>query len=429
MLRSRSAAGLLLAHLLLHASELLAQTTSDSTAAARARFQAGLAAAQEGDLVAALDAFESAYAIRPHYSVLYNIGRARAGLGKHQQAVLAFERYLEEGGARLEAARRDEVQALLRHSRAQLGALKLIVPRPDSTRAWLDGRELSRSDMLNGLLELSVGTHHLLYSINGIGPVAQTLDIRPSSTTEAIVNVAVGSTALRIECPVPAVEVFVDGSLIGRTPLASPPSLDVGRHELRFVRAGYAVTQRLLTLDQPGSAVTVDCEQHPLSPLPGEMAASLLLRLQPRDARTLVDGTPFRGQPLPSGAHVLTIARDGYLPLTKNVTLATGRTTEYTAVLQPNRTTIDRERAAVRRRHHAAYILAGAGATLIAASVGVYIWNGQRYDDWRSSEERSLSRALSIQRFDDLALGLLFGGSGLVAGGALLYVSVPSAIR
>ncbi len=106
MRRSRSAAGLLFAGLLLHASPLLGQASPDSTAEARARFQAGLAAAQEGDLAAALGAFEAAYAIRPHYSVLYNIGRAYAGLGKHQQAVLAFERYLQEAGARLEAARR-----------------------------------------------------------------------------------------------------------------------------------------------------------------------------------------------------------------------------------------------------------------------------------------------------------------------------------
>ncbi|HEY1533207.1 MAG TPA: hypothetical protein VGF76_04295, partial [Polyangiaceae bacterium] len=63
---------------LLFAASAHAQRAPDSSRQAHEHFQTGLARAAQGDLSGALMEFETAYAIRPHFSVLYNIGQARA---------------------------------------------------------------------------------------------------------------------------------------------------------------------------------------------------------------------------------------------------------------------------------------------------------------------------------------------------------------
>src|SRR5258705_390151 len=87
-------------------------TPADATLQAREHFQAGLADAQRGDVVAALREFETAYRIRPHFSVLYNIGQARSTLGRPVEAVEAFERYLSDGGAQVSDERKRDVEVL-----------------------------------------------------------------------------------------------------------------------------------------------------------------------------------------------------------------------------------------------------------------------------------------------------------------------------
>jgi predicted Zn-dependent protease len=46
----------------------------------------------------ALSAFQRAYEIAPHFSVLYNIGQALIALERPTEAVAALDRYVEEGG-------------------------------------------------------------------------------------------------------------------------------------------------------------------------------------------------------------------------------------------------------------------------------------------------------------------------------------------
>jgi len=102
----------LVATTLLHATPASAQTEADR-AAARALFDHGLTLAKRGDYAAALDEFQRAYAAVPHYGVLYNIGQAQLALGRGDEALRTFRRYLGEGGGAVEATRRAEVEALV----------------------------------------------------------------------------------------------------------------------------------------------------------------------------------------------------------------------------------------------------------------------------------------------------------------------------
>jgi hypothetical protein len=423
----RSSALILSVALGLHAPDVAGQAPPDVKLEARARFQAGLAAAQNGDLTAALSEFEAAYAAQPHFSVLYNIGRARAGLGRHVDAIVAFERYLAEGGARLDDARKAEVHSLLDASRRQVGTLEIVVAEPEATRVWLDGKELSPDDVIKPR-QLPIGAHHVIYSIGGSAPLAQTATVRPSTTTsiellESKTDAALAK--LRISCDVPGVDVFVNGYRKGRTPLADALDVPAGELRVRFFRPGYEPSERPLNLRANASALA-DCAQQQQATLPRDIEARLKLSTEPRDASAFVDGKHFAGAPLPSGIHQLTVTRDGFLSISKSIVLPARRTTEHLAILKPTPSHERLRIAAVARRHRAAYALAGVGAALLAASAGAYVWNSQRYEDWRSTQDRNLGRALSIQRIDDLALGLLFCGLGLGTGATWLFLSPPS---
>jgi len=70
-----------------------APATADPRADARRYFVEGLQAAEAERYEAALEAFQRAYDIHPHPSVLYNIGRAHLDLGRTEEALRYFQMF------------------------------------------------------------------------------------------------------------------------------------------------------------------------------------------------------------------------------------------------------------------------------------------------------------------------------------------------
>lgn len=93
---------------------------SSERAAAREHFAKGVALAKTRAYAAALSEFQQAYTAVPHFSVLYNIGQAQVALGQSADAIATLQRYLDEGGANVDAKRRAEVEATLARERAHL---------------------------------------------------------------------------------------------------------------------------------------------------------------------------------------------------------------------------------------------------------------------------------------------------------------------
>jgi iron complex outermembrane recepter protein len=67
----------------------------DTRADARRYFQQGMALIDQGNLQEGAELLKKAYALRPHPSVLFNIGRAYASAGAIDPAIEYFERYLD----------------------------------------------------------------------------------------------------------------------------------------------------------------------------------------------------------------------------------------------------------------------------------------------------------------------------------------------
>jgi hypothetical protein len=392
-----------------------------ATPNARTHFQEGLASAQRGEVEAALRHFRTAYELQPHFSVLYNIGQAEATLGRPIQAVDSFERYLKDGGEQVKAERKASVLELISSNKRLIGQLRVVVAAPDRTRVWLDGTELTR-EQLTKPLPLKVGQHTLLHSHGSSFPVTQTVTVSSLGLAEIRIDPPADSVngpgQLRVSCDVPGVTVDIQGGPRLMTPISEPVLVEAGLVGLRFSRPGYEVVERSVQVT-PQRLSKVDCNQRALSRLGPELASKLKVRALPNDATTFVDGKPFLGAPLPSGPHTLRVERDGYAPYSTLLNLRPGKTLVQEAVLTPtpSHATLIQSRAEQRRL---GYVLAGSSAALLLVSGGFYLWNNQRYQKFQDSmggnTAQNLELATSIQRVDDLSVGLLI--TGVISGGA-----------
>jgi len=92
---------------------------------ARTRFQHGVELFRDGDPRAALIEFRRAYELAPNFRVLFNIGQASFEAQDYPSAVLAFQRYLAEGGKDVPAARRAQIEGDIKRLEARLAHLTI----------------------------------------------------------------------------------------------------------------------------------------------------------------------------------------------------------------------------------------------------------------------------------------------------------------
>jgi hypothetical protein len=411
------------------ATPAIAQPAAD-TVTARLRFQEGLEQAANGDLHAAIRAFEAAYAAQPHFSVLYNIARAQSALGQSVEASHNFQRYLTEGGSQVGEARRREIQLLLESNQRRIGTLEISVAAPEVTRVWLDGAELS-PDRLGHPFPVTAGKHALLYSGGASYPIAEEITVPAMTRTEVRIPVPTAPSRalaqLAIACDVPGVDVVIDGDKVAITPIEWPLMVESGVKEVRFGRPGYRATKRVIPLE-PRALATAACDVRPEANLGLDEQAALRIWTEPPGAHVRIDGRPYGGTKLPFGPHAIEVEYPGYLPYRKTISLAAGTTGSFDIVLQPTPAKKAREAVARSRRKTLAVLLAGAGTSLLVSGGSLFLWNQRRYDDWKAQQHGVLDvkRVASIQRVDDLALGLAIVGASVDAAALWLLLTKPT---
>src|SRR5689334_6911414 len=81
---------------LLYAAPSSAEPPSELLKTARRRFQEGVAAVDAGNYEAARLAFQQAYAIKPHPSVLRNLGQAELRTGHYLEAARHLSTFLRQ---------------------------------------------------------------------------------------------------------------------------------------------------------------------------------------------------------------------------------------------------------------------------------------------------------------------------------------------
>lgn len=150
----------LLAALLALTPALASAQPAAPDAQARAAFDRGIADVDAGRFANAVVAFEESYRLRPVAVVLFNLASAYSRLGRHQQAIVTFERYLTEGGPRLPPDRVQSVRERIAELRRDLPVVVLRV-RPAPFALTVDGRPQT---MTGDELTLDPGSHLLVVS-------------------------------------------------------------------------------------------------------------------------------------------------------------------------------------------------------------------------------------------------------------------------
>jgi hypothetical protein len=153
---TRTLSSLLLAALLAVAAQARADAIEEQ---AKNAFNEGATLFTQGEFDGAAQAFRRAYALKPSWKLLYNIGQSEAAAKRHGPALEAFEKYLSLGGDEVPAARRDEVVAELERLRPVVGSLE--IEAPDGALVVIDGVERGAAP-LPGVVRVSAGVDHVV---------------------------------------------------------------------------------------------------------------------------------------------------------------------------------------------------------------------------------------------------------------------------
>jgi len=148
----------------------------DARDAAGAHYMHGIELAGNRAYEAALQEFNAAYAISPHFSVLYNIGQAQMELDHPSQAIEVCARYLSDGKDRIAAARRQRVEQLMASLSSRLAALSITTDRPGA-HISIDGREVGVAPLTEPA-RIDPGTHTVLAKVEGIAVLIRIVVVR-----------------------------------------------------------------------------------------------------------------------------------------------------------------------------------------------------------------------------------------------------------
>ena len=162
--RSLFVVGLFLAQLAA-ACPVRAAATSDEAASPEAQqahrhFSLGVKLYAEGDFGPALAQFQRAYALKPHFRVLYNIAQCKFELRDYVEARATLRRYLAEGGAAaLDAERSAQIEADLADLGRRIAQLD-IHSNVRGAAVYVDGRKVGTTP-LSQAIDVSEGQRSL----------------------------------------------------------------------------------------------------------------------------------------------------------------------------------------------------------------------------------------------------------------------------
>lgn len=138
-------------------------------------FERGLEFFHEGDYQAAMIHFRKAYELEPNWRVLYNVAQTSKELRDYAGALTSYRRYLEEGGAALDAQRRAEVTASIEALADRVASVTIT--------ANVEGADVSIDDVFVGktplpeALVVNAGRRKLSLQRAGYAPLTRYEDL------------------------------------------------------------------------------------------------------------------------------------------------------------------------------------------------------------------------------------------------------------
>jgi len=186
---------------LLSSSHASAQP-AEARAEARSHFDQGVGLARRQAYAEALSEFERAYQISPHFSVQYNIGQALIALGRATEAVAALTRYLEEGGANIEASRRQEVETAIAAELAKTSSIEITVDVAGAL-VTIDDKPSGRSP-LAAPVRVDSGAHRVLATLDSGESREMNVDAKAGQVVQTHLELGAKTLSAPVPAPAPA---------------------------------------------------------------------------------------------------------------------------------------------------------------------------------------------------------------------------------
>jgi hypothetical protein len=144
-------------------------------AEARTHHELGLASMKNKAYGEAIAELNRAYDLSHDFAVLYDIGQAYLGMEQPVFAVRTLKSYLAEGGKRVAAARKKEVEASIAEQTRRIATVTVSASIVGAV-VRVDGLEVGKTP-LRAPIELAAGPHFLSASAEGYRPWDQPLDL------------------------------------------------------------------------------------------------------------------------------------------------------------------------------------------------------------------------------------------------------------
>lgn len=229
------------------------------SADARARFEAGVAASNQGRWQDALHEFEQARAIQATAPVLYNLGLAQRAVGRLRDARETFRELVAQHGARLSADRRTEIQGYLTELDGAVARIELTVS-PESATVTVDGARVTARSV-----EVDPGRHEVVAEAEGHQRAQRQIELRRGGS--AVIDLRLERVEVRrriaIEVDEPSASVRLDGRVIGRG--TAEGEVAPGAHELDVTATGFRPYRQTVRVDAADVRLRVALERVPQS--------------------------------------------------------------------------------------------------------------------------------------------------------------------
>jgi hypothetical protein len=268
--------------------------------------------------------FQEAYEASKNPRVLFNVGVCERNLQHYARAAQKFRQELAEGGTKLTAQEKAEIQQTLAILERSISTIDLTVSEPDAT-VFLDNLKVGTTPIAPIPADVSSTPHQLRVEKEGFIPFEKP-DVLVSSGTPFKLNVELEPRVKKTQVEIaisgaPGASIWIDG--IDRGPAPFKGLVEAGPHTFEARQPGYETTaQRHEVVYKQTLKVEIPLER---------AVTTGLLRIETLDgAQIEVDGknvgsTTWEGK-VDVGSHTVNARKDGYNPGTIELHVSKGET-------------------------------------------------------------------------------------------------------
>jgi len=296
---------------------------------AKTHFERGVEHSQRSEWDAALAEFLRSREIFPTTKATYNAAVVLRKVNRFDEALDMYEALLRDFPNLAQQEKQIAMQELAQ-LRAAIGIIELTGVIPGA-KISIDGRD--RGTYPPGLpLRVGAGSHTVRISADGYLPFEARVDVAGTQKVPIsvqLVALASGGRVRVTEQTGKVLDVVVDNTAIGKTPWEG--LLAPGDHTVLLRGEGNVGTQPVRASVKLNQLVNLNL-------LSEQLDASLRVQPTPASATVIVDSVPvghgaWDGR-LRSGAHVIEVTADGYLPFKKELDLKTDASESVVATLE-----------------------------------------------------------------------------------------------